>query len=145
MTEPCRPVLILGAFGTFGRLITDALAQTTDLPIIAAGRRLPEVQAEFRPGIRALALDSNDLGAAVLEKLGLAVVIDTVGPFQGRDRNLAQSCIDLGIHYLDLADGREFVQNVCSLDAAAAARNVLVVSGASTVPALSSADRKSVV
>jgi hypothetical protein len=131
--------MILGAFGAFGRLITDALAETTDLPIIAAGRRLPEVHPDFRPGIRAFAIDGNDLSAAVLEKLGAAVLIDTVGPFQTRDRNLARACIDLGIHYLDLADGREFVQNVCALDAAAAARNVLVVSGASTVPALSSA------
>jgi hypothetical protein len=139
MTEPRRTVLILGAFGAFGRLITDTLAQTTGLPMIAAGRRLPQVLPEFRAGIRALAIDSHDMSAAVLGKLDPAIVIDTVGPFQTRDRNLATACIDLGIHYLDLADGREFVQNVCALDAAAAARDVLVVSGASTVPALSSA------
>ena len=139
MTAPRPAVLILGAFGAFGRLITDSLAQSTDLPIIAAGRHLPEILPEFRPDIRALAIDGNDLSAAVLEKLGPAVVIDAVGPFQTRDRNLAKACIQLGIHYLDLADGREFVQDVCALDSAAAARKVLVVSGASTVPALSSA------
>lgn len=132
-------VLILGAFGTFGRLITQALAQTTDLPIVAAGRRLPEVREEFRPGIRMLAIDSSSLSAAVLKKLDPAVLIDTVGPFQARDRKLAKLCIDLGIHYVDLADGREFVQNVGALNAAAVQHNVLVVSGASTVPALSSA------
>ena len=134
-----QSVLILGAFGTFGRLITRALGQTTDLPIIAAGRRLPEVGEEFRPGIRMLAIDSSSLSAAVLRGLDPTLLIDTVGPFQARDRKLTELCIDLGIHYLDLADGREFVQNVCALDAAAKANNVLVVSGASTVPALSSA------
>jgi Saccharopine dehydrogenase NADP binding domain len=134
-----RHVLILGAFGTFGRLITNTLAQTTDLPLIAAGRRLPEVRDEFRPGTRTLAIDSNALSAAVLKKLDPAVLIDTVGPFQTRDRKLAEICINLGIHYLDLADGRDFVQNVCALDAAAVKRNVLVISGASTLPALSSA------
>ena len=139
MIAPRRSVLILGAFGTFGRLITDALAHTTDLPLIAAGRHLPEVPEEFRPGCRALAIDGNDLSAAALEKLGPAVVIDTVGPFQTRDRRLARVCIGLGIHYLDLADGREFVQSVGDLDSAAVAHDVLVVSGASTVPALSSA------
>ena len=139
MNVPRQTVLILGAFGTFGRLIANALANTTDLPIIAAGRHLPEVQEEWRPGIRALAIDSNALSAAVLKKLDPAVLIDTVGPFQARDRKLAAICIDLGIHYLDLADGREFVQDVCALDAAAKANHVLVVSGASTVPALSSA------
>jgi saccharopine dehydrogenase-like protein len=134
-----QSVLILGAFGTFGRLIADALAHTTDLPIIAAGRHLPEVAEEWRPGIRTLAIDSNGLSAAVLKKLDPAVLIDTVGPFQRRDRKLAATCIDLGIHYLDLADGREFVQDVGTLNTAAVENNVLVVSGASTLPALSSA------
>ena len=139
MTVSRQSVLILGAFGTFGRLITHTLAQTTGLSIIAAGRRLPEAHEEFRPGVRTLAIDSSALSAAVLKKLDPAVLIDTVGPFQTRDRKLAEACIHLGIHYLDLADGREFVQNVSALDAAAKANNVLVVSGASTVPALSSA------
>jgi hypothetical protein len=138
-TVPRRSVLIMGAFGTFGRLIADALAHTTDLPIIAAGRHLPEVQEEWRPGVRSLAIDSTALSAALLKKLDPAVLIDTVGPFQTRDRKLAATCIDLGIHYLDLADGREFVRDVGALNAAAVERDVLVVSGASTLPALSSA------
>src|SRR5258708_33552619 len=85
-----------------------------------------------------LAIDSSSLSAAVLRELAPAVLIDTVGPFQARDRKLAELCIDLGIHYVDLADGREFVQNVGALNAAAVQHDVLVVSGASTVPALSS-------
>jgi hypothetical protein len=139
MTVARQTVLILGAFGTFGRLITDTLARTTDLPIIAAGRHLPELHQEYRAGIRTLAIDSHALSAAELQKLAPAVLIDTVGPFQTRDRKLAETCIALGIHYLDIADGREFVQNVRALNAAAVERNVLVVSGASTLPALSSA------
>jgi hypothetical protein len=134
-----QSVLILGAFGTFGRLITKNLAQTTDLPLIAAGRRLPEIPEKFRPGVRMLAIDKSAMSAAVLKELDPAVLIDTVGPFQTRDRKLAEACINLGIHYLDLADGRDFVQNVCALGAAAVKHNVLIVSGASTLPALSSA------
>lgn len=136
---PRQSVLILGAFGTFGRRITDALAQTTDLPIVAAGRRLPAAPVEFRTAVRPLAIDSAALNCAVLEQIGPAVLIDAVGPFQKRDRQLAATCIELGIHYLDLADDRDFVVNVDALDAAARRRDVLVVSGASTVPALSSA------
>jgi hypothetical protein len=140
MTGPARQtVLILGAFGTFGRLIANALAHSTDLPIIAAGRHLPEIHEAWRPGVRALAIDSSALSAAALKKLDPAVLIDTVGPFQTRDRKLAATCVDLGIHYLDLADGREFVRDVSALNAAAVEHNVLVVSGASTLPALSSA------
>jgi hypothetical protein len=75
----------------------------------------------------------------MLKELNLAILIDTVGPFQKRDRKLAELCIRLGTHYVDLADGREFVQNVAALNTAAIQGNALVVSGASTVPALSTA------
>ncbi|HEX3398370.1 MAG TPA: saccharopine dehydrogenase NADP-binding domain-containing protein [Steroidobacteraceae bacterium] len=139
MAPPRRSALILGAFGTFGSLITRALARTTDLPLIAAGRRVPAVLEAQREGMHAIAIDGGALNAAHLMELNPAILIDTVGPFQTRDRKLAQLCINLGIHYVDLADGREFVQNVEALDAAAVQRKVLVVSGASTVPALSSA------
>jgi hypothetical protein len=132
-------VLILGAFGTFGRRITNALSQTTTLPLIAAGRRVPASFAGQRQGVSALAIDAHDLNGALLQDLDAAVLIDTVGPFQGRDRKLAETCIAQGIHYIDLADGREFVQGVGLLNAAALRRDVLVVSGASTLPALSSA------
>lgn len=43
------------------------------------------------------------------------------------------------MHYIDLADGRAFVQDISTLDAAARQAGVLVVSGASSVPALSGA------
>jgi len=52
---------------------------------------------------------------------------------------VARACIDAGSHYIDLADGRAFVTGITALDAAARERNVLIVSGASTVPALSAA------
>lgn len=138
MTALRQAVLVLGAFGTFGRLITHSLAQSTDLPIIAAGRHLPR-ESQFRSGIYLLAIDRAELTAAVLTSLDPAVLIDTVGPFQTRNRGLAEACMNLGIHYLDLADGRDFVQNVRALDAEAAKHQALVVSGASTLPALSSA------
>jgi hypothetical protein len=132
-------VLILGAFGTFGRRITRALSQTTSLPIIAAGRRVPASFGAQRAGVSALAIDANGLNGALLEQSNTAVLIDTVGPFQGRDRKLAEACITQGIHYIDLADGREFVESVKLLNAAALQNDALVISGASTLPALSSA------
>ncbi len=54
----------------------------------------PEAPEECRPGIRTLAIDSSALSAAVLKKLDPAVLIDTVGPFQTRDRKLAEACIE---------------------------------------------------
>jgi len=139
ITAAGRPILILGAFGSFGRRITEALARTTDLPLIAAGRRIPAQLPDPWDGVNALATDAATLSVGDLRQLNPALLIDAVGPFQSRDRRLAKICIGLGIHYIDLGDGREFVESVDELNDAALQNGVLVVSGASTVPALSSA------
>lgn len=76
--------------------------------------------------------------AATLKALRINTVVHTAGPFQGQDYHVAQACIAAGAHYIDLADGREFVACIGALHAAAAQAGVLVTSGASSVPALSS-------
>lgn len=67
------------------------------------------------------------------------VVINTIGPFQTADYRVAEACIEAGVHYIDLADSHQFVAGIAQLDEAAHARGVAVISGASTVPALSGA------
>lgn len=52
---------------------------------------------------------------------------------------MARACIALGCHYVNLADARAFVAGIDALDADARSGNVLVVSGASSVPCLTSA------
>lgn len=136
-------VLILGATGAFGRRITAALAASTPLRILAASRH-PAAAAglagDCETGrIVPLALDVELLDERRLSALAPALVIDTVGPFQCRERTLARRCAALGIHYLDLADSGAYVAGVTELDALARARGVLISSGASTVPALSAA------
>jgi len=80
---------------------------------------------------------SHDLKEA-FEEIKPDIVIHTSGPFQGQEAFVAKECINYGCHYIDLADGREFVSNISNLDASAQAQGVLVVSGASSVPCLSS-------
>jgi hypothetical protein len=74
-----------------------------------------------------------------LKKLKPDIVIHTSGPFQEQGYEVAEACIRNGVHYIDLADGRKFVARIDGLDAAATVAGVLVVSGASTVPGLTSA------
>ncbi len=77
---------------------------------------------------------------ADLKALQPDIVIHTAGPFQGQDYKVAKSCIANGSHYIDLADGRSFVELFShNLHAAAKDANVLLVTGASTLPGLSSA------
>jgi len=92
------------------------------------------------PPDRGVALDANDPElAARLHALDVDTLIHTAGPFQSQRYTVATAAIQAGCHYIDLADGREFVTGITSLDAPARERGVTVVSGASSVPALSSA------
>ena len=137
-----RRVLILGGYGTFGRRI--ALALTKDaVPVIIAGRNMGKAEAlrrDLPEGLSATAcFDAHRDLDAHLEALDPAVVINTCGPFQGSDYAIAETCIRHGVHYIDLADARAFVSGILALDRQAREADVAVITGASTVPGLSSA------
>lgn len=135
-------VLILGGYGNFGKRIAVSLARKGTAVIIAGrSRQKAETLAATLPGqpVEIAELDADLDLAEALSRLKPKVVINTCGPFQSRDYRIAEACIALGIHYLDLADARDFVTGIVSLDAAAQRASVAVISGASTVPCLSSA------
>jgi len=137
-------VLVLGGYGFFGQRISAALASTPSLRVLLGGRDLGRATVAARtlglPPGHAVAIDARDPTLAhVLTRLGVDVLIHTAGPFQDQDYSVARAAIEAGCHYIDLADGRQFVVGIGSLSAAASARDVSVISGASSVPALSSA------
>lgn len=87
-----------------------------------------------------MALDiAKPADLAALMQRAPQVVVNTVGPFQTADYRVAEACIATGAHYIDLSDSHEFVTGIARLDQAARANGVAVITGASTVPALSGA------
>jgi hypothetical protein len=132
----------------FGSRIARSLARHREFELVIAGRNgnaASQSAAELAAGAdaapaRALAIDIADVGRwAALFAERPDVVVDTVGPFQARDYALAQRCAQVGVHYIDIADSRRHVAGITALDRAARERDVLVVSGASTVPAITTA------
>jgi saccharopine dehydrogenase-like NADP-dependent oxidoreductase len=137
-------VLVLGGYGFFGHRISAALASSASVRVLVGGRDLGRANAAARamslPLEHAVELDARDNNLAdVLRRLHVDVLIHTAGPFQGQDYSVARAAIDAGCHYIDLADSREFVAGISSLSALASSAGVTVISGASSVPALSSA------
>ena len=139
-------IVILGGYGNFGARVARALATETHIHLIVAGRDLGAASNFARTlgsaaaEVEAAALDHTALDfPARLRALRPDLVVHTSGPFQGQDYHVARAAIESGAHYLDLADGRAFVGGITTLDAAALERGVVVVAGASTLPALSSA------
>ncbi len=111
---------------------------------MVGGRDLARATAfanELGHGAQALAIDlTAPEFAQVLRRQGVELLVHTAGPFQNQDYAVAQAAAAAGAHYIDLADGRRFVCDFsAAMHATFAAAGRTAVSGASTVPALSSA------
>jgi saccharopine dehydrogenase-like NADP-dependent oxidoreductase len=141
---PMHKVLVLGGYGFFGKRICAALADESSIDLYIAGRDRDKAAALATslnlPADRAIGVDACSIKFVDrLSELGINTLIHTAGPFQGQDYAVAKSAIRAGCSYIDLADGRSFVAGIDSLDTAAREGGVTVISGASSVPALSSA------
>ena len=84
-------------------------------------------------------LDSQQPDALPAALRGAFALVDASGPFQGRSYAVPEACIELGIHYVDVADGRQYVAGFSLLDAAARAKGSLLVTGAGAIPAAAAA------
>lgn len=138
-------VLVLGGYGHFGARIVRALAKSPRIQVMAAGRQ-PQSAARNLPGVDLSQVELHRLDtrattfAAALAETRADLVIHAAGPFQGQGYEVALACLRNGMHYIDLADGREFVRDFpAAVDAAARQAQRTAISGASTLPALSSA------
>ena len=139
-------VLVIGAGGVFGSRLCEGLL-SHGFEVVAAGRDLSRAEAmagrlrtAFAGGSIAVAvLDVTTLTAADLRATGADIVADMAGPFQGAEPATARAAIAAGLHYVDLADGRDFVAAFSALDTAARKAGVVALTGCSSTPALSNA------
>lgn len=138
-----KSVVVLGGYGNFGRRIVDALAREPGARVFVCGRDVRQattVAQEIGGSAEPLCLDAHagDF-TAELRKVGANIVVHTAGPFQGQSYLVPRACIAARAHYIDLADGRAFVCGITGLNEEAKLNDALVVSGASSLPALSAA------
>ena len=140
-------VVVLGGYGQFGGRIAQTLAGDDGIEVVVAGRdaaRAAEVAAAIarecgrRVEFAAIDVLSREI-APRLRQLEPSLVVHAGGPFPPRDHTVARAALSVGAHYVDLADARAFVCGIRDIDDAARSRDRLVVSGASSVPGLSSA------
>ncbi|SFP81937.1 SDR family oxidoreductase [Sphingomonas rubra] len=126
---------MLGGYGGFGGRLSRRLAEAGH-EVVVAGRRLSEATrfCSGLPGCRPLVADRNGELTALFATERPALVIDAAGPFQDSGYRVPKACAALNIPYLDLADDRAFVSGIGTLRA-----DVPMISGASSVPALSAA------
>lgn len=139
-------VLVLGGYGNFGKRLVESLANIQGITVIVAGRNTDKAEqfcqqlsATSVATLEAAALDTQSSNFPnSIAALAPDLVIHTGGPFQGQTYRVPEACININSHYIDLADDRRFVCDITTLHKQALANGVLVISGASSVPGLSS-------
>lgn len=137
--EPLR-VLIIGATGVFGSRLVQRLAREEGIALVLAARNCDRIDAlANRLGVAAdiRQIDRTRISSADL--IDVDVVIDAAGPFQQSHPYVIEAALTAGVHYIDLADGRAFVAAIADYDERAKAAGIAIVSGVSSIPALSHA------
>ena len=86
----------------------------------------------------------NDDLVKLLAPYKVDLIVDASGCFKfgtnpSQANKVAQASLELGCHYIDLADNRAYVQSISTFDQKAKAKGLSIISGASTVPGLTSA------
>lgn len=142
-----KRIVVIGGTGHFGGRICRRIVGEPNTELVVTSRGQAKAQAivdELQASNSAAVISAAALDQSLrdfetdLSELRPDIVIHTAGPYQGQDYRVARACIQAGSHYIDLADGRDFVQRFDSLDDEAKRNDLLLVSGASTLPGLSS-------
>jgi NAD(P)-dependent dehydrogenase (short-subunit alcohol dehydrogenase family) len=133
-------ILVVGGYGGFGGRLSRRLVDAGH-DVMVGGRSLKRAEAYCREirGCSPVQIDRQRDAQQILARERPDILIDAAGPFQRSGYELPEACISAGVHYLDLADDRDFVSGIGRLDGEARRKDVVIISGASSVPCLSQA------
>lgn len=140
-----KTVLIIGGYGQFGARLSQRLSDTPNVRVLVAGRTLSKAKTlcvkhggNLEPVLFDIQGDLNEQ----ITRLAPDIIVDAAGPFQNvfqTNYALPKACLIHKTHYLDLSDSGTFTQGISQFNTEAKKANIAMVSGASSVPALSSA------
>ncbi len=132
---------MLGGYGVFGSRVAAGLV-SSGWDVVVAGRSHAAAQAHCAlHGGTPIALDRDAADfAAQVAALGPFAIVDAAGPFQAYGRPVVvEAALACRAHLLDLSDDAAFTAGISAFDGRARAVEIVILSGVSTVPALSSA------
>ncbi len=138
-TDAPLRILLIGASGVFGSRLAELTSREEGVHLTLAGRdgAALEALAARIGGPAIIVLDRDRITA--LDLINYDLVIDAAGPFQASHTRVIEAAIAARKDYIDLADGREFVGTIGRYESDARSNGVAVISGASSIPALSHA------
>jgi short subunit dehydrogenase-like uncharacterized protein len=123
------PLLIYGASGYSGRLMT-SVALAAGLRPVVAGRdacKVTELGERLGLETRVARLDDPQGLTRVLDDV--RVVLHAAGPFSHTARPMVDACLRTGTHYLDLSAAVDVIEALVERDAEARRRRIMVMPG----------------
>ena len=140
-----KKILVLGsdsegADGDCGRRISSVLAADPEIECIIGGHPTHRGQ-QLAQEIRATfaVVDVREPRSITSALTDVFAVVNACGPFREHDYTMAEQCAQRGIHYIDMADTRAYVAGISELKTKAVRSHCAIVTGANTLPAVSSA------
>ena len=123
------PLLVYGATGYSGRLITGAAAELGLRPVLGGrdGARLASLAAGFDLDYRVAPLSDPDRLDALLRDV--RVVLHAAGPFSATSRPVLDACMRTGTHYLDITGEVPVIEALAGRDAEARKRGIMIMPG----------------
>jgi hypothetical protein len=134
-------IAVFGGYGTFGAHVSRALA-AAGCPLRIAGRdgeRARTFAAGLGAGHEGIAADAGDPASCAHALAGVRVAVSCAGPFPALGTALLESCLAAGVHYVDIADDREWHSRLRSWDGRFRERNLTAAVGCSSLPGISGA------
>ncbi len=125
--------------------MSTALLQQSEAQVFVAGRSLEKAEEYCRKhGGTPVSIDRTSLNLTDrIRDIAPDIVIDAAGPFQSPDSSpeysVVHAALECGAHYVDLSDDAEFTAGIAQFDTVAKEKGLIIVSGASSVPGMSSA------
>ncbi|MCA9773156.1 MAG: saccharopine dehydrogenase NADP-binding domain-containing protein, partial [Myxococcales bacterium] len=113
--KPSGRIVVVGGYGVAGSALVAELVDTTEAEIVIAGRdrSVAETAASRFPDRAVAAVcDADDEGSVGQVLEGADAVVHAAGPFDDRFPTVANVAADLGVHYIDISDSRDFFLTV---------------------------------
>lgn len=126
-----KKILVIGGTGHLGGRICRRLVGEPNTSLFVTSRNQSKAQ-ELVAQLQKITPDYPISGESLdqsagsferdFERILPDIVVHTAGPYQGQSHRVAEACIALRAHYVDLADGRKFVEGFKRFDSQTPAR-----------------------
>ncbi|QZZ19356.1 saccharopine dehydrogenase NADP-binding domain-containing protein [Leptothermofonsia sichuanensis E412] len=133
-------VLVLGGRGHIGRGVVSDLITHTPAQITITGRTAQaarDLKGYPTERVQFTVLDLADQAGVERAIAASHLVIHCAGPFRYRDDFVLKTCIEQGVHYLDVSDDRNFTRTALGYQNAAQAAGVTAIVNTGVFPGIS--------